>query len=85
VPEKTLSTQLNVFPNPANGIVNVSLTQELGNAEVEITSLSGQLVLSETIESTNNASIDVSKLETGVYILKLAADNRVGIKKLVIE
>jgi hypothetical protein len=85
VPEKTLSTQLNVFPNPANGIVNVSLTQELGNAEVEITSLSGQVVLLSNIESTMNATLDVSHLNSGVYILKLKANNRVGIKKLVIE
>jgi uncharacterized protein (DUF2141 family) len=83
--ENALNNQLSVFPNPANGVVNISLGEDLGAASIEVTSMSGQLVLSEAIKSTNNASVDVSKLETGVYILKLTADNRVGIKKLVIE
>jgi hypothetical protein len=83
--ENALNNQLSVFPNPANGIVNISLGEDLGTANIEITSMSGQLVKAETIESTNNASIDVSTLETGVYILKLTADNRVGVKKLIIE
>ena len=83
--ENALNSQLKVFPNPTNGIVNVSLGQDLGIAEIEITSLSGQVVKSETIENTNNASLDVSTLKSGVYILKLTADNRVGIKKLIIE
>ena len=83
--ENALNNQLYVFPNPANGVVNISLGEDLGAADIEITSTSGQLVQTATLENTNNASIDVSTLETGVYILKLTADNRVGVKKLIIE
>ena len=83
--ENALNNQLTVFPNPTNGIVNISLGEDLGQAEIEITSMSGQVVQVETIESTKNTSIDVSALKAGVYILKLNADNRVGIKRLIIE
>ncbi len=83
--ENSLSNTLNVFPNPTNGIVTVSLSDELGQSEIELTSTSGQLVLSKEIENTTNAKLDVSHLNSGVYILKLKADNRTGVKKLIIE
>lgn len=82
IDENNLSNKLNVFPNPTSGLVNVSTENELGNAEIDITSMTGQLVMKELKTSTLNTSIDISELEPGAYLLKLKAGDRVAIKKI---
>ena len=71
--------------NPTKGIVNISLDDTFENAGLELTSSSGQLVLKQELETATNATLDVSHLNSGLYMLKLTADDRVGIKKLIIE
>lgn len=83
--ENELTRQLTVFPNPTKGIVNISLDDTFENAGLELTSSSGQLVLKQELETATNATLDVSHLNSGLYMLKLTADDRVGIKKLIIE
>ncbi|MGB1308958.1 MAG: lamin tail domain-containing protein [Oceanihabitans sp.] len=72
----------NVFPNPTNtGIVNItSKTNE--TITVSAFNILGKQVLQQTL--TNNV-LNVSKLNSGVYILKIAQNGNTITKKLVIK
>ena len=78
---------IQVYPNPANDILNV--TFESGgytNNEIRIYSLEGKLLLSQKLLS-NQTSVDISELKTGVYIVKVTNNNS-GILshlKLIVE
>ncbi|MAD97351.1 MAG: cytochrome-c peroxidase [Flavobacteriaceae bacterium] len=70
----TLSTQEHLFgknvllyPNPAKDFMNLSVEQ--GNYEVAISNQLGQLVLVQSVLGTQK--LDVSKLNSGVYLLKI--------------
>lgn len=70
------SYDLNVWPNPTNGIVNISLTSPVsGNVKVNIYDISGRLM--ETINSdyllagTNTINIDMSDHVAANYIFEV--------------
>lgn len=70
-----LEISANLFPNPANDVLNVQLKTEmqLENVSIEITDLSGRKVLSiEEAELTNNSiSVNTSDLAVGSYIINV--------------
>ena len=66
--EIELAAEVNVFPNPSEGDITVSL-DKVSNADLKIFDMSGRLVQSKTLE--NASSINIEGLESGIYILKL--------------
>lgn len=68
------------YPNPASNNLTVSASKNIEN--VEIFNLIGQKLLSLT-PNTNNKTIDVSNLNTGVYILKATIEGIKGSYKFV--
>lgn len=66
-------TEIQIFPNPANNVLNVSADF---NFAVEIFDLTGKQVL-----RTNNKSvIDISNLNTGLYLVKILNEKNETIK-----
>lgn len=63
------------YPNPSDGILNLSNNKVID--QVEIYNVLGQRVLYKVIDSSS-ASMDISFLQTGSYILKVTADNEIG-------
>ncbi|MCX7547002.1 DUF6130 family protein [Xanthomarina sp. F1114] len=72
----------NVYPNPvSNGFVNISSkTNEV--IQVTVFDILGKQVLNSTV---NNNKLNVSTLNTGVYILKISQNGQSTTKKLVIK
>ena len=59
---------VNVFPNPTNGLINIQLTQELNELTyIEITDQAGRLVKEVEFNNGNLLTINVSELENGIY------------------
>lgn len=56
-----------IYPNPTNGIVNIS-GENIVN--VEVVNIMGQVVLSKICDA-DETKIDISSLNTGVYLIKL--------------
>ncbi|OUR98309.1 hypothetical protein A9Q86_14760 [Flavobacteriales bacterium 33_180_T64] len=84
----TLSTEnfttnnFKVYPNPTStGFVNITSTNNDAIA-VTVYDILGKQVLKNTL---NNNQLNVSSLNTGVYILKISQNNASVTKKLVIE
>lgn len=70
------------FPNPAKDKLTLKLSTSTENANVSVFDYSGRLVLSSSISDVDN-SIDVSTLSTGMYLIKIAADDKVGVQKFI--
>jgi len=71
---------ISLFPNPTNGILNISIPSELGtNIDYEIFNNIGQTI--EKFKLTNSDfSIDTSNMSSGVYFIKLQTEY--GLKTL---
>lgn len=55
---------LKIYPNPTSSLINISINEDING--IEIYSLDGKLVL-----SSSEKTIDVSRLQSGIYILKV--------------
>jgi len=72
-------TGFRIFPNPAKDFVRVK-RNDLESNFCQIFDLTGKLILEQKVESLE-FEISVSKLEKGIYYMKIGT----GIKKLIIE
>jgi len=69
---KNEKNTFNIWPNPATDQVRISGTSAWARAQVF--DLSGRM-FSETRSQGNNGVIDISKLPTGTYLVKVQTDN----------
>ncbi|THD31939.1 MAG: T9SS type A sorting domain-containing protein [Flavobacterium johnsoniae] len=68
------------YPNPVVDVLNLSYTQEISN--VSVFNLLGQQVLTKTIGATD-ASVDMSSLAGGTYLVKVAVGDQVKTIKVI--
>jgi uncharacterized protein (TIGR02145 family) len=64
---------ISVFPNPGNGLINVSFNT-VQQATIEIYNLQGALVFSNVFINKTFETIDLTENTTGIYIVKVIAD-----------
>ncbi|WP_299383799.1 T9SS type A sorting domain-containing protein [uncultured Lacinutrix sp.] len=89
VPTATLSTQnfeekatFSMYPNPtSNGFVNIK-TSNNAATQVAVYDILGKQVINTTL---NGERLNVSKLNAGVYAVRLSQGNTVTTKKLVVK
>lgn len=72
------SNQMKVYPNPAVNNLNVDFVSDTySNAVILITDMKGEVIVEKDIEITegaNNLDIEVSKLQTSVYHLRIISE-----------
>lgn len=71
---------LNIYPNPANDLVNV-VSSSLSNKDVVITNLLGKTVLRANVSQT----VNISSLSAGVYMMQITQDGKSATRKLVVK
>lgn len=81
--EETNAENINVFPNPSNGMVYVCAESQQVQ-ELQVFDLSGRMILQKSIGETE-FSIDLSGYNAGTYILRLTTRKGVETSKIVIN
>lgn len=85
VPMNNVQTQAKIYPNPASNILNISSSQTLNEKSIiQLFDVTGRLVLSEPFV-INPASISVSDLKPGVYMVKVTTTTGVEQFKFIKE
>jgi hypothetical protein len=76
-----------VYPNPSNGIVHIAINGFEGRKmELRILNVIGTVIYRETITELNGPkTLDLSKFASGLYYVKLEAENASEMRKLVIH
>ena len=80
-------TVFNVYPNPTNGLVNISLST-FEDVKVTLYDISGRHIYSKMLENNSNTfnkSIDLNGIATGIYLLNVKSGSKTATKKLVIQ
>ncbi len=80
--------QLNLWPNPANGNLNLSFESSVENeVEFSFTNLLGQIVVSDKTfakKGLNTLNIDMSQVREGSYLVQVKTEKEVHTKTVVI-
>ncbi|HRG01910.1 MAG TPA: T9SS type A sorting domain-containing protein [Bacteroidia bacterium] len=85
VREVSMSGNVLVSPNPANGLLNISFTTIPQNTKIELYNSIGALVLTEVMSNKSN-TINVGELGSGIYFMKVLEGNKVvSVRKVVRE
>ena len=75
-------SNFNLIPNPTNtGFVTIKSNQ-MGTVQAQVFDLLGKEVINTVV---NNERMDVSNLNTGVYVVKLTQNKNTTTKKLIIQ
>jgi hypothetical protein len=86
----SINYNLEVFPNPAEGLFAISLgNSELsGNLEITVQNIQGQVIYSDEFELQENSlkkEIDISGYPAGIYILNAVAEKWNYNTKIIIK
>jgi len=82
--DKTID--INVYPNPTSGIINIcitKLTKEIEN-EIEIYNSIGEIIYSETIIQ-EKSKIDLTNYANGIYFIKIISSGETMFSKKLIK
>lgn len=80
--EDLVENQIEIYPNPAKDEIEIMNLGENGLALIY--TISGELVLKTNL-SLNETKIDVSKLKSGLYVLKVQTKSGISQQKIIIQ
>mgnify|MGYP002344178871 FL=1 len=78
----TFSQKVNIFPNPAQGIVNISGI--IPGTKLTVTDLHGK-VLMEKIADAETAQFDLTGYQSGIYFIKILQNGTNIFRKIVLK
>ncbi len=84
--EDITENRFEVYPNPSNGIfkINAPGTTQLSNAKIY--NMLGGLVSTKNLDNTTEATIDLSQLVSGIYLLQITSDDEaVSTRRVIIQ
>jgi len=81
--------QIQVYPNPASDLINIS-GQNIGNGncKINLKNIIGQIILNDNLKIENNTvnkTISISALPCGIYFLTMETDKSRVVKKIIIQ
>lgn len=83
VEDVNFNNKFKIYPNPVrDGFVNIESTNIEGIKNLEIFDLMGRNILSTTLESDK---LDISRLESGVYFIRVSVSKSSYTQKLIIN
>jgi len=81
-------SSLIVKPNPVRDVLNITFETDAQTLNYQIINTAGQVVLKDVLnvqDETVNKSIDISKLQNGIYLLQVFNGNNIASSKFVKE
>ncbi|MEI8137194.1 MAG: T9SS type A sorting domain-containing protein, partial [Bacteroidota bacterium] len=77
---------INVYPNPTDGILNVETSTSSANDSFKIQVLNslGQLLIDET-SANQHSTLNIQHLLSGIYFLRISSDNGSKVVKIIKE
>ena len=81
---KELNSQILLYPNPANDLLTIRLSDTPENAILKIIDISGRLQFTYNI-SNKHSNVNISQLNQGLYIAEIGIDDVIYRKRLIIK
>ncbi len=72
----------NMFPNPSTDFVNIQLSSGTTQAQAGIYDYRGRLISTKVITETDQ-QMNVSNLASGIYIIRVSTDTKLGAKRFI--
>lgn len=82
-----IKNSISIYPNPSNNHINILVNNNISENKIEITDLTGKIIFVKFCNNNTetNEIIDISKLNKGVYFIKVENIEQTQIIKLIKE
>lgn len=77
-----LALNVNIFPNPTQGTVQVTFGTALSNAHIQLADLQGKIVFQQESFSGNQLTLDLSHNAPGIYLVNIQQNDRISQYKI---
>jgi hypothetical protein len=81
------NAELQIFPNPSQGMFTINFPAEYGNSvsNIKVFDFTGKLINQQSVNSSDQFSLDLSSSAPGIYMLLVQNNNKVITKSIVKE
>jgi len=81
------SLDATIYPNPTNGIVNITLEKDFGLYDVRVLDLGGREVLNTQIETIAGSAsqVNLNGLSRGIYMIEITNGTNLGTFKVTVD
>lgn len=79
------SDKVKIYPNPATDLINLTVSNYVGDLKLEMFDVNGRLVKTQSVDFSGNYTLDLNGLNSGVYIVKLTGSELNHSEKIVIN
>lgn len=81
--ENFYQSKISMYPNPATSQINLLFEKSLENANIKIISMNGQVISQKQNISGLDFNMDVSRLNSGMYLIQISDKNAVWNSKFI--
>lgn len=81
--DEFLASKFNVFPNPANNVVNIINSENMAVQQVSVYDVSGKQLNTQSFNNAQEIQLNVENLASGTYMLHIQSDSGTAVKKLI--
>ena len=74
---------IDIYPNPASDFITINVEDEI--QQIRILNINGQEVYRDDFNGLEEASLDVSKIVKGTYIISVQTTEEVMTRRLIIQ
>ena len=80
-------TLFSVFPNPTDGIITLSINNQINAERLILYNNIGQQLMEQRLAPGfgGQITLDISQFAKGMYVLQIYTDNGIGSKKIIVE
>lgn len=78
------SNSFKVFPNPTNNLVSITTSKYFGEVKITLSDINGREVISKKVDLFNQIDINISYLQSGLYIMNIKGKD-ISINKKIIK
>jgi hypothetical protein len=82
--EKRANLNTNVYPNPTNGVLNISNKENEG-LNITLLNAQGAVILQTTVNAFDATRFDTKDLAKGIYFLQLSTSNVASTQRVIFE
>jgi hypothetical protein len=87
IAKAVITNSLNVYPNPTNGLLNISYISDVnGDVTIKLVNINGQEVLNHTFNKANGEflnTINMNNFAKGVYMLQIVTPESTSVQKVI--
>lgn len=77
---------LTIFPNPSDGVIQISSPEKFRTGEIQVFNWSGKKILSQSVVTLPELiDLDISSFASGVYVIRLVTGDHVFQGKVILK